>query len=519
MNNIFGSGVLVSGGVPSNPGVRFIDDEQTGMYHVNGEFGISYDGVPMIRVTGDGVNIRNLVIPQNDQVFANIQAQLNVLSANSASLTQEVKNNQLLISDMERYLLGTENSINAVKKQNADQGLQITNLLADSNRNAIVLDDLAKKTEANKTSLDLIARKLNAPFSAKISWDQFDDQGHVNLNVNVDDVVAVAFESNAYVSNPIFVSTTNPLTLKTQLPKVMTFPSVTGINRLRNARLRTGNIGIAFLVGKNLYYQRSYDPEGLTWKEPQLLVKNVTSLSANIVVGSMPRVLYVKNEKAEFIQATESNANAWAAPVTITAAKRPFLFQNILVYEDNNMIYSQDVNNGTPSLVADFHNHQLVLAKLAGGWPHIVAKSNDDNKFYSVRATKVDGSEWPSDPVAVPDIFARVTDIAMGQNLVYMGISSEGNAIVDNTRLDPATTVTVYRQGSRLLPVVTTTDQVIKMYDYENLAALPTVLDVAVPFAFIQNHTDTHPLVLYPAQQAGRVAIRRVYDKLIVHVK
>lgn len=186
-------------------------------------------------------------------------------------------------------------------------------------------------------------------------------------------------------------------------------------------RLSNGFIGICYydLEEDRIYFMHSFDMYGNKFSNP-IIVDDIsaTGLLDMIVVNGNPAIVYIADngptDEFRYIRASDATGKKWEAPVTIVTSTEDinFLPTAIFIKEVNGnpaiflndesgravMYRAKDENGSAFTNLVNISNltkHQILSVHIIDGNPAVLARSNNVNNIYYVRASDTSGSKWP----------------------------------------------------------------------------------------------------------------------------
>lgn len=368
IRNIFSRGLISTSGNSSKPGYTFIDEDSAGIFNSSNGVGISSRGL-LIGLFGPNV--------------AEIRSKL--------KLTFSPIENSILTGDIEG---------NATWSDFPVKSGQYT------------LNSLCKDLDITKDNNEV----------------------EITFNKPMKSAPAISLTKESDVPNPspnfyIKNKTNEKFTL--YFDKPLTKNVVNGdLGSYSFVKLTNDEIAVCYYdyVEDRLYYKYSSENRSV-FSDPIMIDDiSIADIVDMIIVNNKPAILYIAdnddNDEWRFIRSDDENGSVWGSPVTLLTSQSSVNFiplsLNMVVSEDlipmiilNNensraqIIISNDEDGtswGAPINISNLTNHQIVSAKIIDGYLNIVAKANQFDTLYYVKATNKEATSWP---IGATQLFAQ----------------------------------------------------------------------------------------------------------------
>lgn len=195
-------------------------------------------------------------------------------------------------------------------------------------------------------------------------------------------------------------------------------------------KLENDEIGVCYYdyVEDRLYYK--YSTENRTIFSEPIMVDDISiaDIVDMIIVNGKPAILYIAdngdNDEWRYIRSADENGSVWEGTITLLTSQTsvnfiPLSLNMVVNSESKPMIIlnnetgraqiiisdNEDGSSwGTPINISNLTNHQILSAKIIDEYLHIVAKSNQFDTIYHVKANNKQSTSWP---VGATQLFAQ----------------------------------------------------------------------------------------------------------------
>ncbi len=356
--NIFAYGAYATNGVPYNTAYSFITDHGSGMFKSNGGVGISSEGITAVLFGKDEV-----------QLFRKLKISSNPIK------------DSVLCGDDQGYAEWQDFPVRSGE---------------------FTINSLCKDIDINKGN-----NEVDIYFDKPVKKSPV-----ISLTKECD---VVNSEPNFYIKN----KTNEKFTL--YFDKPLTKNVISGdLGQYAFTKLSNGGLGVAYYDYEQDRILYKYSLDHKIFSEA-IIVDDISATDAidMIIVDNKPAILYIvdngDNDEWRFIRAIDESGVEWDAPITLLTSSESINFLplslNILVTQDKTPLViinndkgraqiivandEQGASWGSPINISNLTNHQILSAKIIDEYPSIVAKSNQYDTLYYVKANDKKGETWP----------------------------------------------------------------------------------------------------------------------------